>query len=251
MDPRAAPPVRSSPVPLYFQAALHLQQMIADGDLAPGARLPNEAELAARLRVSRPTVRRAVSHLVEQGVLVRRRGAGVRVVAPSVRRKAELTSLFDDLARHGGSPRTEVRSLVVGSASADVAGCSGVPEGTAVTVVERLRFAGDEPLALMTNVVPCDVLALDAAMLRDRGLYELLREAGCVPVTATQVVGARAATASEAALLDEPRGAPLLTMTRTARDDRGRIVEYGAHVYRASRYSFELDLGGGGGMPVE
>jgi DNA-binding GntR family transcriptional regulator len=233
-------------VPLYFQAALHLQQMIADGDLLPGGRLPNEADLAARLRVSRPTVRRAVSHLVEQGALVRRRGAGVRVLAPSVRRKADLTSLFDDLARHGGAPRTEVRSLVVGTVAADVAARSGIPEGTAVTSVERLRFAGDDPLALMTNVVPCDVLTLDVAMLRERGLYQLLREAGGVPVSATQVVGARAATPAEAALLDEPRGAPLLTMTRAARDEQGRLVEYGAHVYRASRYSFELDLGAGG-----
>ncbi|WP_433799974.1 GntR family transcriptional regulator [Actinomycetospora sp. CA-084318] len=251
MDPRAAPPVRSSPVPLYFQAALHLQQMIADGELPPGGRLPNEAELATRLRVTRPTVRRAVSHLVEQGVLVRRRGAGVRVVAPSVRRKADLTSLFDDLARHGGTPRTEVRSLVVGIVSADVATRSGIPPGTEVTSIERLRFAGDEPLALMTNVVPRDVLALDADLLREHGLYQLLRDAGCVPVTATQVVGARAATAAEAALLDEPRGAPLLTMTRTARDEAGRLVEFGAHVYRASRYSFELDLGAGRAMPVE
>jgi DNA-binding GntR family transcriptional regulator len=238
-------------VPLYFQAALHLQQMIADGDLPPGGRLPNEADLAAHLRVSRPTVRRAVSHLVEQGVLVRRRGAGVRVLAPVVRRKVELTSLFDDLARHGGTPRTEVRSLVVGPASAEVAARSGIAEGTEVTSVERLRFAGDGPLALMTNVVPRDVLALDAPTLRERGLYELLREAGCVPVTATQVVGARAATAAEAALLDEPRGAPLLTMVRTARDERDRVVEFGAHVYRASRYSFELDLGGGTARPVE
>ncbi|WP_018334045.1 GntR family transcriptional regulator [Actinomycetospora chiangmaiensis] len=238
-------------MPLYFQAALHLQQMIADGDLAPGTRLPNEAELATQLRVSRPTVRRAVSHLVEQGLLVRRRGAGVRVVAPSVRRKAELTSLFDDLARHGGTPRTEVRGLVVGPVPADVATRSGIPAGTMVTSVERLRFAGDEPLALMTNVVPCDVLAPDAAMLREKGLYQLLRDAGCVPVAATQVVGARAASATEAGLLDEPRGAPLLTMTRTAWDDRGRLVEYGAHLYRASRYSFELDLGGGGATPVE
>jgi DNA-binding GntR family transcriptional regulator len=233
-------------VPLYFQAALQLEQMIADGDLSPGTRLPNEADLASLLRVSRPTVRRAVSHLVEQGVLVRRRGAGVRVVVPTVRRKADLTSLFDDLARHGGTPRTEVRSLVVGPVPAEVGLRAGIPEGTEVTSVERLRFADDEPLALMSNVVPCSVLALDAALLREHGLYQLLRDAGCVPVTATQVVGARAAGAAEAALLGEHRGAPLLTMTRTSWDDRGRLVEYGAHVYRASRYSFELDLGAGG-----
>jgi DNA-binding GntR family transcriptional regulator len=34
----------------------------------------------------------------------------------------------------------------------------------------------------------------------------------------------------------------MLTMTRTAWDEGGRIVEYGSHVYRANRYSFELTL---------
>jgi len=63
-----------------------------------------------------------------------------------------------------------------------------------------------------------------------------------VPRMATQVVGARAANAAEARVLHESRGAPLLTMSRTAWDEKGEAVEYGAHVYRASRYSFELSL---------
>jgi DNA-binding GntR family transcriptional regulator len=56
------------------------------------------------------------------------------------------------------------------------------------------------------------------------------------------VVGARSATAAEARLLGDPRGAPMLTMTRTAWDADGRAVEYGSHIYRASRYSFEISL---------
>ena len=86
------------------------------------------------------------------------------------------------------------------------------------------------------------MLTLDEADLEQRGLYELLRAAGHIPRMATQVVGARAATAAEARLLGEPRGAPLLTMTRTAWDAGGQAVEYGSHLYRASRYSFEISL---------
>ena len=56
------------------------------------------------------------------------------------------------------------------------------------------------------------------------------------------MVGAKSATAVEARLLGESRGAPMLTMSRTAWDEGGRAIEYGAHVYRASRYSFELTL---------
>ena len=94
----------------------------------------------------------------------------------------------------------------------------------------------------MQNAIPVGILSVHPEQLEQRGLYELLRGAGHAPRTAHQTVGARAATAAEAKLLGEPRGAPLLTMTRTAWDAEGRAVEYGSHLYRASRYSFEFAL---------
>ena len=78
--------------------------------------------------------------------------------------------------------------------------------------------------------------------LAEAGLYQLLRQSGIALSTAEQTIGARRATAAEAALLQEGRGATLLTMSRTAYDSSGRPVEYGAHVYRASRYSFEMTV---------
>ena len=48
----------------------------------------------------------------------------------------------------------------------------------------------------------------------------------------------------EARALTERKGAPLLTMVRVAYDDQGRAAEYGNHIYRASRYSFDLTLTG-------
>ncbi len=60
--------------------------------------------------------------------------------------------------------------------------------------------------------------------------------------SAHQTVGARTATAAEAKLLSEPRGSALLTMQRVAYDDHGRVVEFGTHLYAASRYSFEINL---------
>jgi DNA-binding GntR family transcriptional regulator len=233
---------RSSPVPLYFQVATRLQEQIELGVLPVGGRLENEVELADRLGVSRPTMRRAIAYLVERGMLVRRRGVGTQIVHPKVRRPVELTSLYDDLAKTGRAPRTEVRALEVGSAADAVAEALGLPSGSEVTSIERIRYAGDEPLAIMHNIVPVDVVRPRLEDLQERGLYELLRAAGHVPRIANQVVGAKAASAVEARLLGDSRGAPMLTMTRTAWDESGRGVEYGSHVYRASRYSFELTL---------
>ncbi|MDQ3105079.1 MAG: UTRA domain-containing protein, partial [Actinomycetota bacterium] len=50
------------------------------------------------------------------------------------------------------------------------------------------------------------------------------------------------ADSREARLLSERRGGPLLTMQRVAFDDEGRAIEYGDHIYRPERYTFELTL---------
>ena len=68
----------------------------------------------------------------------------------------------------------------------------------------------------MTNAIPCSVVKLDREAWRSTGLYNLLRAAGSEPRIATQVIGARIATAADARILQERRGAALLTMTRTA-----------------------------------
>jgi DNA-binding GntR family transcriptional regulator len=236
---------RTSPVPLYFQVATRLQELIEKGEIGVGARIENEVDLAERLGVSRPTTRRAIQYLVERGMLVRKRGVGTQVVHPKVRRPVELSSLYDDLVTSDRAPRTEVLDLRVIPAPQEVADALEVQVGTEVTWIERLRYAGGEPLALMHNAIPVDLLQLTERKLAEHGLYELLRRAGFVPRIATQVIGARDATAAEARILQEKRGAALLTMSRTAWDATGRTLEYGSHLYRASRYSFELNLSAG------
>ena len=228
---------RSSPVPLYFQVATRLQEQIEGGELPVGGRLENEVELADRLGVSRPTMRKAIGYLVER-TSVRRRGVGTQIVHPKVRRPVELTSRYDDLAKTGRAPRTEIRSLEVGACHRRRRRDAGHPDrharspassGSATRATSRWRSC--------TTRFRWTSWPLRADDLEQRGLYEILRSAGRVPRIASQVVGAKAATATEARLLGDPRGAPMLTMTRTAWDESGRGVEYGSHVYRASRYS--------------
>ncbi|NDL56949.1 GntR family transcriptional regulator [Phytoactinopolyspora mesophila] len=233
---------RASPVPLYFQVAQHLEQLIESGVYPPGTRLDNEILLADQLGLSRPTMRRAIEYLVDRGLLVRKRGVGTQVVQPKVRRPVELSSLFDDLRTSGREPRTEVLRFEVEHPSEVVAEALGVGTDSDVYVIERLRFTGDEPLSIMHNYIPVGPLELTREALSEQGLYDIIRAAGISLKIATQSIGGRAARASEARLLDERPGAPLLTMTRVAYDDTGRAVEYGSHIYRASRYTFELTL---------
>ncbi|MER7809607.1 GntR family transcriptional regulator [Streptomyces sp900116325] len=233
---------RSSPVPLYYQLSQQLEAAIEQGRLAPGSLLGNEIDLAARLGLSRPTVRQAIQSLVDKGLMVRRRGVGTQVVHSQVKRPLELSSLYDDLEAAGQRPATRVLCNRIEPATARIAAALGVPEGADVHLVERLRSAHDEPMALLRNHVPAGLVDLGTERLEATGLYRIMRAAGITLHSARQNVGARLATAEEAAQLAEPEGAPLLTMERTTYDDTGRAVEFASHVYRASRYAFDFQL---------
>ena len=58
----------------FEEAVEQIAERIKSGDLHVGDRLPSERELAAIMRISRPTLREAVKMLVEAGVLEVRRG---------------------------------------------------------------------------------------------------------------------------------------------------------------------------------
>lgn len=233
---------RGSPVPLWFQIARQLEQAVDTGALPPGSRLDNEIELAEQLSVSRPTLRKAIERLVEQGLVVRRRGIGTIVMPRRVQRPIALSSLYEDLTASGQEPSTKLLSLERESASPHVASVLGIAEGAPVTAIERLRFAGGEPLALMHNYLPAGILPEPADVLETMGLYQLLRSNGHVIQLANQTIGARQATARESRLLEVGRGATVLTMQRTAFDSNGRPIEHGSHCYSAERYSFEMSL---------
>jgi DNA-binding GntR family transcriptional regulator len=232
----------NSPEPLYSQVARQLRAAIEDGGLPTGGRLDNEVDLAARLHLSRPTIRQAIQSLVNEGLLVRKRGVGTQVVRTKVARPLRLSSLFDDLSTLGDKPETVVLVNRVEPAGEDVAEQLETSGLERVRRLKRVRSTGGEPLAIMNNHLPDGIIEPTDDELRDKGLYQLLRAAGIRLHAAQQNVGARLATEEDAELLDEKPGAALLTMQRTTYDDGGRVVEYGWHVYRASRYSFNLSL---------
>ncbi len=234
---------RVSPIPLYHQLARQLEAAVQSGVLAKGAFLENELDLADKWQVSRPTVRRAIQDLVDNGLLVRRRGVGTQVVNDQVRRPFKLTSLFDDLAASGRAPLTTVLTHERIAADTSVAEALSVPIGTGVVHIERCRAAGTHRLAILRNWLTVEAAGqFSTEQLAASGLYALMRERGIRPHSATQRLGAVAATAADATILGLSVGAPLVTMRRVMQDDTGRVVELGDHRYDAAHYSVELNV---------
>jgi GntR family transcriptional regulator len=94
---------RDEPIELHEQVAGQIRRAIADGEAAPGERLPPAGDLAAVLGVNRNTVLRALRVLRDEGLLDFRRGRAVTVTG-SPRRGAVMERARDLVAvgrRHG------------------------------------------------------------------------------------------------------------------------------------------------------
>ena len=230
---------RGSPVPLYHQLAEQLRAAVTDGRLAPGDPFENELAMCQRLQLSRPTVRRAIQEMVDQGLLVRRRGVGTTVANAKVHRTFELTSLYDELQRAGRSPHTTVLTLEV-TQDARAAAALDLPSDAHLLAIVRLRLVGDQPLALLHNWLPPAYTDVTRQELETTGLYDALRTRGAKPVVARQSVGARTPTPAERRQLGLRGSQPVLTMTRMAFDSSGTAVEFGDHSYRAEDYALDM-----------
>src|ERR1700704_2643935 len=132
---------RESPVPLYYQLAQNMETAIRSGRLSSGSHLDNELDLARQLRVSRPTVRRAIAVLANKGLVIRRHGIGTLVVPVPVQRPARLNSLYDDLKESGQAPATRLLAYETVPAPAEVATALQQTRGTRVLHFEGLRLA--------------------------------------------------------------------------------------------------------------
>ena len=91
---------------LSDEVVSQIQQMLIEGKLRMGDRLPPEREMARQLRVSRPALREALSILETLGIIERRKSEGAfvrelnpddvldKIVSPSTKSDKEL---FEDL----------------------------------------------------------------------------------------------------------------------------------------------------------
>jgi GntR family transcriptional regulator len=104
---------RSGSLPLHDQVAAQIRRAIADGEAAPGERLPLAKDLAAVLGVNKNTVLRALHILRAEGLLEFRRGRGITVAGTPERGVvlAQVRNLLA-VAREQGYGRGDIIQMI-------------------------------------------------------------------------------------------------------------------------------------------
>jgi GntR family phosphonate transport system transcriptional regulator len=229
MNELAMTGARGSGVALWRQIAATLEQEIGEGGFAPGARLPTEAQLSARFRVNRHTVRRAMEELSRGGLVRVEQGRGAFVTEDVLDYTVGPRTRFSEwIRRHNKEPSGRVLRLEEIAAERAVASGLGLRTGARVVRMDRLGLADDRPVALGTHYFPAARLpGIQAALRELPTITAALKRVG-VEDYLRQVtrVTARLPGAEEADLLRTARNRPLLVCENVNVDRGGRIVEY-------------------------
>lgn len=139
---------------LYARAEAELRARIAAGEWRPGAALPTEPALAAALKVSQGTLRRALAALEAERVIERRQGVGT-FVAEATSERALFH--FFRAERPDGTrpvPTSRVLSQSRRRATAAERQALALPPRAAILLLERERLIEGEALIAETVVLP-------------------------------------------------------------------------------------------------
>ncbi|WP_347490284.1 GntR family transcriptional regulator [Desulfoscipio sp. XC116] len=230
----------NSPIPLHAQLKEILIKEIKSGNLLD--RIPSERELMERFNVSRTTVREAISTLVNEHIVEKIHGKGTFITSHSVNEwLGSLSSVTETIEKMGMEPG--IKLLFQGIQSdPEIGRILGVQE---FYVIERLRYADREPIAIERNYYPLEIgLKFKEYDLNKIALYSVLEEHGIL-YQAEELITSSMPTEEETKLLDILDGtgnSSVLAIERVTSDSAGNTVEYYKAVYRADRYAFHIKL---------
>jgi GntR family transcriptional regulator len=219
----------ADPVPKYLRVRDWLIDLVLSGELSNGDKLPSESDLVRRFGVSRVTVRHALEALRTEGFIESRHGKGwfARRVR-AVQNLGRLQGFGEMLAPMGINTRSHVLDVAEVSGSKQVTAAFGIPDGSRVMQIERLRIAGARVMSYDLSYFPLEI----GQRLRDQDLarqdiFVLLERAlgyplGFADVT-IEIVPAEDVPARR---LGVPAATPIFRLTRLTHDRRGFPIDF-------------------------
>jgi len=246
--------------PLYSQIQEYIAELILSGKLAPETKIQSEREFSEDLGVSRMTVRRALTELVNEGLLERKHGSGTYVAKPKVTYESgELVNYVQAMQRRNISTTSQLLEFSEIVASRRLAELLKIEIGNPIHRVDILRLANRVPVILERVFFPCMRFPkLEEWDLEKSSTYDLITTVYNVKLgKISQTVEAVAAADTVAQKLRVEENFPLLMISRLIHQNATNQPVVFSHDFMRSDYARihsdvqfdELGFCGSGNLP--
>lgn len=235
-----------SPIPFYIQIRDTIRSAITKNRFKPGDLIPGESDLCAFFGVSRIVVRQAFEDLSHEGLIERKKGKGTFVKEPKILERfgQEISGFYNEMTSRAYQIKTKVLKQEMVSADEEAAKYLLKNVGDPLVLIKRLRFLQDEPILIVTSLLPFDkcenLLYEDLSKI---SLYDYLEQKLDFSLShGRRTIESTLADSEQANLLQIKKGDSLLFLNSIVFLEDGTPIEFYRSHYRGDRYKFEVEL---------
>ena len=237
------------PTPLYKQLSDLLRQQIEEGKIKPDHPIPSERSLCEKFRISRITVRQAISEMINQGMLYRKQGKGTFVAKRKINQGlVRFVNFARTVLELGMKPSTKIIRNDILPADIQIAKILDIPVTSQILKLSLLGMGDDEPLVLYESYFPLPLgkkLAKEAVIREKKqepfSTYDLYEKTSNVlPRFVTQTFEAITADDRLASIMKVKKGAPIFMITSIFQTMDHLPLEFRTAMYRGDRYKFHI-----------
>jgi len=232
--------------PFYQRVRNDLEEKIRSDFYKKGEYIPSEGRLEVYYKVSRTTIRNAISDLVTDGYLTIVRGKGTRVTSSKLITNIPNLISFTEIIKQQGVTSSlleaKLRRLLP---TEEIAEKLEIGINEEVFEFYRIRTVDDEPISIHCSYIPCKYVEnYDVHVFeKKQSFYQVLKEDFNITIQmAKDNISAELADTHLAKVLNIEKGDPILHIDRVAYDQSNMIIEYSKVYYRADRYSHAVIL---------
>jgi DNA-binding GntR family transcriptional regulator len=240
-------PLDAGQAPLHIQIAHRIRTRIAGGEYPVGALLPTEHELSQAFAVSRQTVRQAIQHLRNEGLLSAKKGVGTRVEAAQSASvyQYSLQSLTDVLqyATETEFQINRTEEVVADGQLASALGCR--PGRRWVRLIGMRRTTGaSAPLCMLEVLIDARYARAvkDLSVVHMPIFARIEQEYGETITEIHQLLEGSLVGEEHAAALAVAAGSAALRVTRRFLATGRRLIEVSISLHPANRFSYAVAL---------
>ena len=231
---------RGSYVPYYRQIRDQVEAMVKAGKLKPGQVIFSEGACAAKLGVSKMTVRQAFQALRSDGMLIIEKGKRPVVGAGRIQKDFQrLRGFTEEMTKRGLRPSSKILLFERVPPDAATTSLLRLWRSDEVYRVRRLRYADKEIVGIESILLPARMFpGLSRQDIENQSLYSLMETRYSIAVEwSEEELEAVPADKDDAKLLQIAPGFPLFSMRRIVYAQGGLPVECGHSLFRSDRYT--------------
>ncbi|MBM7599382.1 GntR family transcriptional regulator [Virgibacillus halotolerans] len=230
----------TSSIPLHIQLKIMIEKQVIDGTFTD--QIPSERQFMEEYNISRSTVREAINHLVQEGILEKRHGKGTFVsLKPIHDWLGNLSSTTETILQMGMKPGAKLITHYTTTPSTYIQERTGFTEAY---FIKRIRYADDIPIGVERHYYPVAIgKELVKYDLDNATLYDLVEnELGIQFAAADQTISSGMLLNEDREYLKVPSGSHVLIAERVIKDEEGQIIEMEQAFYRSDMYTFKINL---------